>query len=80
MLGMRLNIDTSFAYLSKTWQQTQPDHLSPGLDMFVCAMKDNQLLIYGGYDYAGISGGVIIDMTKNKEVQIESNDIFTIQS
>ena len=80
MLGMRLNNDISFAYLSKSWLQTQPDYLSPRKRPFMCALKDNQLLIYGGYDYAGISGGVIIDMTKNKEVQIEQNDELTMES
>ena len=75
MLGMRLNDDTSFAYLSKSWLQIQLDHLSNRYSPFMCAMKDNQLLIYGGY-YGGdyISDGIIIDMTKNKVVQIEQND------
>ena len=48
ILYMRLNGDLSFAYLRKTWSKTQPDQLTPRIKPFVCAMKDNSLLIYGG--------------------------------
>ena len=77
MLGMRLNADLSFAFLRRTWSQTQPEHLTPCFEPFVSAFGDNSLLIYGGYgDRDLVSGGVLIDINRGRHLKIEQKNFL----
>ena len=45
---------------------------------FVSAIGDNSLLIYGGLKGNHISGGLLIDMEKNRQTIIPKNDFSII--
>ena len=67
MLSMRLKGDLSFAFLRKSWSQTNLNLLTPRRNPFVSAIGHNSLLIYGGYESEIVPGGVIVDLDKNKK-------------
>ena len=78
MLGMRLNNDLSFKYLSKSWREIKTLNLRPRILPFVSAIGKNSLLVYGGRYKLD---GVIFDMDQNfMERKIKETEDLEIES